>query len=139
MKKFLVLTGFIALLCFGLQSCNQPVNPQIIGTSPLCYDDRTGDYFVEINNASYPVDRIIDTKAYDKDATKYVGMLVTAFIVPDGGVRFIAGRRDVSEIEDAYTQNFWALWICVAIVAMLIGLLAWPPRNKTTPPTNTQM
>ncbi|MEE6207619.1 MAG: hypothetical protein VZR95_06165 [Alphaproteobacteria bacterium] len=131
MNKFLFYVGLIALLCLGLHSCNDPVNPKVIGSAPLQYDSPSQIYYVEMDNTSYLVDRIIKDKVYSDEAERYVGMTITIFRVSGNNtIQFIAGQKNASEIEEAFTQNIGALWLCIAIIALFIGLLSWPYRKE---------
>lgn len=139
MNRILFYVGFITLLCLGLQSCNQPVNPKIIGSASLQYDDHSFVYFVEVEGVRYFVDNIIENKEYTDGAPKHLGMIITVFSLPNTNeIRFIAGQRSVSEIEAAFTQNIGALWMCIGFfIVFIIFIFALPRYSEATPSTRT--
>lgn len=142
MKKILFL--LIAMLSITLTSCSllesEPIEPKIIGTGNLQYEDKSGTWFVAVGSNQYTIANVTvpdhgpRTSGKTQNIEPVEGMLVTIFVSPrKTGVQAVTGKQSVAQIEELYhTSDFGKIIIFGLLSLCILGMAAASKDKKVS-------
>ena len=148
MRKKLVF-ALIAALSVALTGCSafdsDPIEPKIIGTGNLQYEEKSGTWFVVINSSQYTVTTVTVPnnipRSYGKtqNVEPVEGMLVTIFTSPrKTGVQAVTGKQSVKQIEELYHTNETGVVLLGLLLLCVLGI-ALSPRTKKVDVVNADV
>lgn len=148
MKKLLVV--LIAALSVVFTGCSafdsEQVEPNIIGSGNLQYEEKSDTWFVCINSTQYTITNVTipdhNPRAFNKTQkiAPVEGMLVTVFTSPrKTGMQAVTGKQSAEQIEELYhTNSFGVLIICGLLAVCIIGMAA-PQKTEKIPVVNADV